>query len=532
MDKRIFLIFIIILSFCVRALYYYAQPDLSTDHLSQMAMAQNFLDGHGFSFKFIDVHSQIFYKTHIQWPPLYPLLLSAISLITANTLIASLIIQIAVLLFLIIIWKKIFNLLNKFVSEEAYFYFISLLIISTSILNNINTVLVFALLLLSLSLFFTFAYMFDYKSKRTNIIFSALFASLLFWTHYSYFFVASFYPAVVLFIIFLITKDKNHLYAAVQSFIISSVFTSGVLLYNYLTTGYINYMDNPHIWDAGFFPEHLLLTDPFFLNAFFKSSYLIDYLFGNYQHIFLALIFQLVSLIIFTSIVALLMRLKNNKTIEFDKSSQLFIPFIVIIVSTTSFLLYFTLRYHEIPRPGWTHIGDPRYMSPVYLSIIAIFIMLVFVRADYVNRKFIKAIKSIMIVLIFSNLGINIYITAKEWGNYTYKDNNFKNFQGELQALFDNIKLESSRGKQPVFIDNELTVRSFRISQYAGAAVINVNKVKEIEQFSSYMVFFFILPEEKYYRDVDYQLMNWGNRFNLNSCGKVYNNLSLFKIKN
>jgi len=531
MDKKIFLILIVILSVFVRVLYYYAQPDLSTDHLSQMAMAQNFLDGNGFSFKFIDVHSQIFFRTHIQWPPLYPLLLSVIYLITVNMLIASLIIQIAVLLFLIIIWKKIFNLFNNLVSEEAYFYFISLVIISTSVLNNINTVLIFALLLLSLSLFFTFVYLFDNKSKKINLFFSASFAALLFWTHYSYFFVA-FFPAITLVTIYYLRKEKSYLIAGINSFLISLTVTSGVLLYNYINTGSINYMDNPHIWDAGFFPEHLLLTDPFFLNAFFKSSYLIDYQAGNYQYILLPILFQLVSLIIFISIAALLLRLRNNKSIEFDKSSQLFIPFFVIIVLITSFLLYFTLRYHEIPRPGWTHIGDPRYMSAVYLSIIAIVIMLLFVKSDYVNSKFIKTGKSIMIFLIFINLGINIFITAKEWGNCTYQDYNFKNFQGELQALFDNIKLESSGGKQPVFIDNELTVRSFRISQYAGSSVISANEVKSIKEFPSNLVFFFIIPDEEFFRNEDKQLLNWSKKFKLKQIGFVYNNLKLYKVEN
>jgi len=364
-----------------------------------------------------------------------------------------------------------------------------------------------------------------------NLIFSALFAALLFWTHYSYFFVA-FYPAVVLFIIFYINKDKIKLYAAIQSFVISTIITSGVLIYNYLTTSHINYMDNPHIWDAGFFPEHLLLTDPFFLNAFFKSAYLIDYLVGSYQTILFPILFHLISLSIFTSIVALLLRLINNKTIEFAKSSQLFVPFFVIIVLTTAFLLYFTLRYHEIPRPGWTHIGDPRYMSAVYLSIIAIVIMLVFIKSDYVNRIFINAVRSIMIFLIFINLGINIYITSKEWGNYNFKTTVYNVPVKDLQERYKNIKLEAIGGKQPVFIDNELTVRSFRISQYAGAPVISANEVKSIKVFPSNLIFFFIIPDEEYFRNEDKQLLDWSKKFKLKHVGFVYNNLKVYKVEN
>jgi hypothetical protein len=129
-------------------------------------------------------------------------------------------------------------------------------------------------------------------------------------------------------------------------------------------------------------------------------------------------------------------------------------------------------------------------------------------------------------------MGINIYITTKEWGNYTFQDNNFKNFQGELQALFDNIKLESSKGKQPVFIDNELTVRSFRISQYAGSAVMSANEVKSIKEFPSNLIFFFIIPDEEFFRNEDKSLLDWSKKFKLNQAGSVYNNLKLYKVEN
>ena len=531
MKKKGVLIFLITIILLVRVAYYFAQPDLSTDHISQMAMTQNFMEGHGFSFKLLDDQYQIHYNTHIQWPPLYPLILALISFITANTLLSSFIVQMAVLFFLMIIWKKIFNLLKPLVSEEAYFYFISLLVISTSVLNNINTILVFALLLLSLSVYFTFAYLLIDKSKKLNLILSALFASLLFWTHYSYFLVA-FYPAVVLFIIFYVRKDQTYLYSGLVSFVISLVAALGVLVYNQITTGSINYMDNPGIWSAGFFPEHLLLTDPFFLNAFFKSAYLADYLFGKNQYILLTLLFQIASFIILIITMVLFLRLRKDKNLPFEKTSLLFIPFFVIIVLAISFLLYFTLRYHEIPRPNWTHIGDARYLSGVYLSIIAIVIMLVFVKTDYINKRVLNLIKLMLIFLIFISMSINIYITAKECGKYSFKANNYLNFQEDLQDLYDNIKLELSGENIPVFIDNDLTVRSFRIGQYAGAAVINVNEVKVIEKFPSNMVFFFIMPEEEFYRDEDYQLMDWGKSFTLNKIGSVYNNLALYKVNN
>jgi hypothetical protein len=529
MDKKIFLIFIIILSFFVRVLYYYAQPDLSTDHLSQMAMTQNFMVGHGISFKYIDTDLNIYYKAHIQWPPLYPLILALLTFITSSALVSSLIIQISVLLLLIIIWKKIFNLFNNLVSEEAYFYFIILIIISTSVLNNINTILVVSLLILSLSLYFLFAYLFNESSKKINIFLSSLFASLLFWTHYSYFFVA-FFPAITLITIYYLRKEKSYLIAGISSFLMSMTITSGVLLYNYINTGFINYMDNPAIWDAGFFPEHLLLTDPFFLNTFFKTAYLFDYLFKTDQYLFFNLFFQFISLIIFFLIIWLVLKLKKINTPSFDSILNILLPFSVIIVLTLSFLLYFTLHYHEIPRPGWTHIGDPRYMSAVYLSILAVVVIFLFFKAEYLNRKIINTVKSMLIFLIFINLLINIYITYKEWGNYTFKHNSYLVPNNDLQDLYNNIDLEISQGKIPVFIDNDLTVRSFRISQYAGAAVIKSNDLLKINKLSSDLVYFFIMPDENNYREKDNDLLKWASNFNLIDAGSVYNNLTLYKV--
>ena len=531
MKNQRVLIFLVTLVLLVRAGYYFAQPDVCTDHISQMAMTHNFMDGNGFSFKFIDAQQQVYYKTHIQWPPLYPFLLALVSLITANTLLSSFIIQIAVLLFLVIIWKKIFNLFKNLVAEETYFYFISFLIISTSILNNINTILVVALLILSLSIYFLFAYLFLDKSRKLNLFLSSFFASMLFWTHYSYFLTA-FYPAVVLFIIFLNGKEKAYFFSSINSFFTSLVFTSGVLLYNYLTTGFINYMDNPGIWEAGFFPEHLRLTDPFFVKAFFNTSYLPVnlFFFSKNYHGFLTLLFQFVSIIILFVIVFLYLRIRKSNSISSKNTSLLFIPFFVIIVLTISFLLYFTLHYREIPIPGWTHIGDARYLSSVYLSIITIFILFLFVKVDYINPKIVKIFKGVLFTFILISLCMNIYITAGYWGKYSFNNNN--KTERDYEKLFDNIKLEISEGKSPVFINNELTVLSFRMSQYAGAAGISLNELKRMKKISSNMVFFFILPETKDFRDVDFQLQKWSERFNLVNIGMVDTKFTLFKVIN
>lgn len=528
--KKTRLFWLLIFSLLViRIFYFFAQPDLSSDHLLQMAMAQNFMGGEGFSLKYLNSVNEIYYTTNIQSPPVYPFFLALVTFITSNTLFSSFIIQVAALILLIFIWKKIFNLFKNFILEEAYFYFIALLIISASIINNINTILVFTLLLLSASIYFTFAYLLSNDSKKSILFLASFFASLLFWTHYSYFLVA-FFPAITLFIIYYLKKEKGSLLSGIYSFVISLFITSGVLIYNYINTGYINYMDNPHIWEAGFFPEHLLLTDPFFLNAFFKTSYFFDYLFANNSVTLFTIVFHSGSLIILFFIIILFLKLRTHDQRTFNENLWLFIPFIVISALTISFLLYFTLHYHEIPRPGWTHIGDPRYLSSVYLSVLVIIILLLFVKTEYLNKIFWRFIRIALLTLIIVSALINIYIAYKEWGIYSYEKNAYNMPTQELQSLFTNIKFEQSKGNVPVFIDNELTVRSFRISQFAGAAVISSREVLNIEKFPSHMIFFFIMPSKEQLNAEDQKILKWGEKFNLENIGIVYTNTKLYKV--
>lgn len=526
MDKRIFTSIIIILIVSVRIAYHIAHPDIYSDNIAQIATAQNFMEGHGLSFKYINAELETYYKTDIQYPPLYPFLLALITFLTGDPLISSLLIQISVLIALVIIWRRIFDLLKHIISEEGYIYFITLLLISTSIFNVINTLIFVSLLLFSISIYFMISYLLKGDTKKVNIYISSIFAALLFWTHYSNFFLA-FYPAVFLFITSYLSRNKPHLRVALSSFSISLIITSGLLVYNYLSTGFINYMENPSVWKTGFFIEHLLLIDPFFLNAFIKSSYIAAYLFGNNQPVFLKVIFHLISFTALATVIYLFIRLKNNRDIKFEKFSHLFILLLTIIGLVILFLLLPTLRYHELPLPGWTHIGEPRYLSIVYLSIIALATMLIFIKSDYISRKFIIITKTILVFLIFTNTIIVSYAFISELDKYGYKINTYNQ---DHQDLRNNIKLELSKGNLPVFIESDLIVDSFRMCQLDKAAVINASEIDNIEKFPSNIVFFFTLPGENEYRDIDHKLLSWSNQFNIEIIGQVRSIVPLYRV--
>jgi hypothetical protein len=528
--RKVYIIIVAIL-LLTRVGYQFAHPDIYSDNIFQMAIAQNFMDGHGFSFKYINAQSEIYYSTDIKYPPLYPFILAVISFITGNPLLSSIIIQTFVLFLLVFFWRRIFFLFEPFINVEAYFYFISLIIMSTSIFNVINTILFVSLLLMSISIYCLFRYLLITESKKVNLILSSLFASLLFWTHYSNFFVA-FYPAIVLFIVFYLSKKKTYLYDSLISILISIMITSGVLIYNYLLTGFINYyVDNPEVWKTGFFPEHLLLIDPLFLNAFVKSSSLPIHILFNISGLVDNLFFQIISLFVLLFIAFLIVKLfKENKS-KFNIIFQIFITFLVIIILTISFLLYFSLRYKEIPSPGWTHIGDMRYMSAVYMSIIAAFIFLTFIKVKYISDRIIKVLRILIAVIILLSFSINVHSIITKWDFYDYKTNNY-NHKNDLQDLFYNIKNELTQGNTAVFINNQLIEDAFRMSQLAGAAAINDSQIKSIEQFPPKIIYFFILPETAHYRKQDYQLIEWAKKFELVEISKVRNNISLFRVSN
>ena len=142
MKKRNLLILLLIFIFVNRTTYYIAQPDFCTDHISQMAMAKNFMEGNGLSFKYLshDENLSFVYKTHIQWPPLYPFVLAVVSFITGNLLLSSFIIALLSIILMIYSWIKIFKQLNNYFEENAAIIFLSLTIISTGIFNNLNTI--------------------------------------------------------------------------------------------------------------------------------------------------------------------------------------------------------------------------------------------------------------------------------------------------------------------------------------------------------------------------------------------------------
>jgi hypothetical protein len=153
-------------------------------------------------------------------------------------------------------------------------------------------------------------------------------------------------------------------------------------------------------------------------------------------------------------------------------------------------------------------------------------------KEDYISKKIKSVIKVAMFILIFSNLFINIYITLVHWGKYSYDADTYVSPDNELHSLFDNIIFELKSGNIPIFIDNELTVRSARISQFAGAAVINSRDVLNIEKFPEKVIFFVILPDAENFRNEDIQLLEWSKLFYSRKVGSVYDHLNLYKVNN
>ena len=59
-----------------------------------------------------------------------------------------------------------------------------------------------------------------------------------------------------------------------------------------------------------------------------------------------------------------------------------------------------------------------------------------------------------------------------------------------------------------------------------------ISELIKIKEFPGNIEFFFILPSTEQYRNEDYMIVEWSEKFNLKNIGRVYNTLNLYKVNN
>jgi hypothetical protein len=471
-----FLLILLITTVLVRVVYFYVEPDLSTDHITQMAVANNFVSGHGISLAFADTSNPetTIYKTHIQWPPLYPVILGGLYIVTGNHLISTFIFRIAACLILVYLWNRIIKSFIPTISAPNRFLLLSLITISTSVFNSLNTILILPLIFFAISFYFSFVFI----SKTNNLkslILASFFSGLMVWSHYS-FILPSFSLPFSLLLLYIFRRERQYLFSGIIGFSVIIFLILLLFFYNFYFSGRINYMENQGIWEKGFFLNHLLAIKPMFLDALFKTEYLKPLFNKSILIVLFDVALHTLSFSIF--IVVLIVLIKNAvKSYHLKSNIHFFIvasSFVFILLNIV-LLSYFSLHYKELPRPGWTHLGEPRYWGNIYLLIL---LLIVYSISFFESEKIKRSLSIILILFVTLNLSINVIIIKKD---FIFKgfDLNSLMEKDQLKDLYLKIESLKSEGKYVIFADTELSVRSVRLAALAGGSIIDPSFLNE-----------------------------------------------------
>ncbi len=506
---------VILYALFIRIFYYIVQPDLCSDNILYMATARSFMNGNGVSIPYVnyDDISKITYKTSIESPPAYSVILSLITIITKNFLLSDFIIRIIFIFITFYYCYKILMLYNEIISIRGIIFAVSFIIISSSILNNINTILIPPLSITSASLYY-FIRLYNSNLRIKEIIFISLLVSMNVWFHYTYILVPFFIPLVFI-RDYIKRKNIQTLKSAIISLLIIVPVISLLLLYNYLEAGNIIYMDASSKWEKGFFVSNLQYFDPIFLSALIKLVYFSNFI-KNQQYFFL--LSHFISFLIF---IALILSFYKFKKVQSRKIINLFHIFFYVAILILFLLIYTSLRYYEVPRPGWSYVGDPRYFSIVYLTIILLLFLLGFNKIYY-SSKLAKIIRLMLVFFFMVNFLANILIIKSHFGG-KYFDLEFNIEKEPFYDLYHNINSMVNSGKKVVYIDNGATVRQVRIAALAGAIICDSsyflnNTIRTSEEI---ICVFYIFTKDS--REIDKNLNDFGIENNYYKIGEVFN---------
>jgi len=461
---------LLFITIAVRIGYFFSEPDFCTDHITQMATANNLAKGHGISLAYAETSnlSLTIYKTHIQWPPLYSLILTGLYFITGNHLISSFLLRIAVCIMLVIFWNKIVKSFIPSISATNRFLLLSLITISTSVFNSLNTILVLPLILFTISFYYSLVFVSN-GNKVRYLLFASFFSGLMVWSHYSLI-LPAFYLPFTFFLFFVLKRIRQYLLNAITSFSVIFFLILLLFFYNLYFSGTLNYMENPGIWEKGFFLKQLFAIKPLFIDALFKTDYLKPFFIKSGLGTLFVIALQALSLFVFVFVLSVLV--KKNASVQTSNSNIHFFlvtSSFVFILLTLTLLSYFSLNFKELPSPGWTHLGETRYWGNAYLLIL----FLIVFSMGFLKFEKIKRISSaILILFVALNLSVNVIIIKKD---YSLRGFNLDNLmkKDQLNDLYSEIKSLKTEGKNVIFADTELSVRSARVASLAGASIID-----------------------------------------------------------
>lgn len=525
-DKTKFLWGLLILVFIIRVLYFLAQPDMCTDHVTQMALAENFMNGNGISLAYVseDDISKTNYKPQILWPPLYIIILGILSSLTHNALFSSFIIRVIVVLTIALFLFKLISNYKDFLSLTNKLFLIAFIIISTSIFNNINTILYIPLVIFFICIYYFLQYINSNSKNYIRLVLISLFLSVCFWFHYLYMITVYFITFYFLYN-FLVLKKKEYIINSFTSLLAISISLGALLLYNYFYAGTVSYFENAINIDKGLFLNNLININPFFLYVFLKTEYLFLIFKSN---IFLKLVLNSISFIL---LIFIIMNYKNilNLIDSYNKNriKILMNTFTIIFLLGLILPIYFSLRYNYLSNPDWTYVSESRYFTAIHLIITIVLFFFSF-NVYLKGKRTMKFLRIMFVLSIVISMFINLSIVKRGLSHKFF--NIEKLIRAEsISDLYFNIKKEKENNRKVVYIDNGATVRQLRMAAFAGASICDSAYFlnKEIKTSDTVACIFSVLTNSP--REIDFKLKDFGVKNNYVKIGVIYGE-PLYKV--
>lgn len=447
--KSRWLIAILLLLFALgmRAEFEWTFLPIQYDNGAQIAAARSFLDGKGFvecAVKAADV-SQTVCEKQTWWAIGVPVLLAAVKPFVKDFVVAEFLLRVFAIAVLLVSVGLIYRLLAPEVSGLPLYFFLLFYAFLFPQYGLTFTSDVLALAFFIAASCCSFYLIFAAPKLSQTVALAALCGFFLFITgfsRYAYYSVIPIVPFAMLLVSFF--RDSGRLRIAIAAMLASAAgffLLLETVLPGHLTAGN-HFKDRP----SGFFPEHLLLFDPFVFKAFLCWDLFAGFVanFGGAISFLLAAAIWLVSAVLLAPFVA--SSLRSFSGLWFEKelkpTDYLKILTVVALASSTLFLTLMSLRVAKMyEEDTWTFVSSTRY----FLPFIVLFQINLFNYAWSLRRfrKFsLKLVIACFLIFMFAvNVGLWAVFRFKAYaGNASRSTHEFRvSTQNEINQLADSI---------------------------------------------------------------------------------------------
>lgn len=451
------LIAILLLAFALgmRAEFEWTFLPIQYDNGAQINAARNYLDGKGFvecAVKVADV-SAVVCEKQTWWAIGVPVLLAAVYPLVGDFVIAEFLLRVfGIAVLLISVWL-IYRKLFAEVSPLSFYFFC---IFYAFLFPQYG--LTFTSDVLSLAFFLaagatSFYIIFAQTKILPTILLAALCGFFLFFTgfsRYAYYSVIPVVPFALLLVSFV--REPKRLLIAIAAMCAS--VAGFFLLLNAILPGHLTAANHFKGRPNGFFPEHLLLFDPFVFKSFLCWDLFAGFVenFGGTTAFLVNAAIWIVSAVLLAPFllgcIRSLRRVWSER--EFAPTDYLKLLALVALLSATVFLSLMSLRVAKMySEDTWTYVSSTRY----FLPFIVLFQINVF---NYVfslksfNKLSLKLVLACFVAFMFAlNLGLYVVFRYKAYASQTSRSTHFYrvNTQNQVNDIIEQIR---ARERKPV----------------------------------------------------------------------------------